>query len=355
MSAALEPQRWLESLDTMASHMGASHGQLIGVGGERDVPFNLVTNFAPPAFDEFIAIGGGSPEVNFRIAASAEHLSRGFYDPILHEKHYEEVVPCLQSRRYVEWCDDVDIPFGCQTNLVVDGYGLIGLAMLRKRKEGRTTREQRQMFAKAAEAARRAVRLQERLEGQQVGFLRGAFDAIGICAFVLDRRGELLAHTAKADELLSAGAVKLSGKLLSARSSPLSLGAAVQSLCSEAGLPHFRLRVDHLPTGRPLALEGFRLPQRPWSFGKAPHAVVVANPPRRDRAGNAQFLIALYQLTPAEADIALRLAEGSARANIAEMRGVSGETLRGQIKSLQSKCGVDGEAALMRLLGPLLA
>ena len=70
MTAALQPDRWIEALDTMARHTGASHGQLIGIGGVRDVMFNLATNFEPSAFAKFVQVGGGSPVTIFRIAAS---------------------------------------------------------------------------------------------------------------------------------------------------------------------------------------------------------------------------------------------------------------------------------------------
>ncbi|WP_374524948.1 helix-turn-helix transcriptional regulator [Sphingopyxis sp.] len=350
MTAALQPDRWIEALDTMARHTGASHGQLIGIGGVRDVMFNLATNFEPSAFAKFVQVGGGSPDTNFRIAASQRHIARGLYDPILHEHHYDEVIPDLSSRQYVDWCEEIDVPFGCQTNLVIDGFGLVGFATLRKRKEGRTTARQRGIFSRAAEAARRAVRLQERLEGEQARLLAGAYDAIGICAFILDARGRVLAHTNRAADLLSAGDVRLSGSMLDADARPMPLRKAIDALVANGGLPNIRVRIE-LPSERPpLLVEGFRLPAESWSFGRLPHAVLIVNAPRRDRAGVGQMLALLYGLTAAEADIAMRLFDGKSRSQIAAERGVVAETLRGQIKRIHAKCAVDGEAALMRLL-----
>lgn len=182
---------------------GGRCGQLIGIGGARDIPFNIVSNFDPVHIDEFVTLGGGDAALNFRIAANADHTARGQYDPILHEVHYDAARQTLRSDRYVQWCEERDIPFGCQTNLVVDRVGVIGFATLRGRKDGRTTVAQRRIFAQAAAAARRAVRLQERLEGEQAKLLAGAFEAIGIAAFILDARGQLLSHTAGAQKHLS--------------------------------------------------------------------------------------------------------------------------------------------------------
>lgn len=350
MSAALQPERWVDALDTMARHIGASHGQLIGIGGVRDVVFNIASNFDASAFAKFVEVGGGSGQVNFRVAASQRDIARGLYDSILHESHYDEVIPELSTRQYVDWCDEIDVPFGCQTNLVIDGFGVVGFAALRKRREGRTTPEQRKIFSRAAAAARRGVRLQERLEGEQARFLSGAYESIGICAFILDRRGRVLAHTSRADDLLIEGEIQRSGAFLTANAKPMSLRQAVEALIHDEGLANIRVRVETQPGRPPLLIEGFRLPLKSWSFGRLPHAVLIVDAPRRDRAGVRQMLTVLYGLTAAEADIAVRLFDGKSRPEIANERGVTAETLRGQIKRVYAKCGVDDEASLMRLL-----
>ncbi|MBN8818216.1 MAG: helix-turn-helix transcriptional regulator [Sphingomonas sp.] len=354
-TAALQPDRWFDALETMAEATRSTHGQLIGVGGARDIPFNIVSNFPEQLLRDFVAMGGGAPDLNFRVAASEEQIARGFYDPILHEQHYDEVVSRLRSRLYLEWCEDVGIPFGCQTNLVVDRVGVIGFALLRSRKAGRTTAMQRAVFRDAAAAARRAVRLQEQLEGQQAQLLAGAFEVINLAAFIIDARGDLLAHTAQADALLSRGDVRRAGPSLDASGKPMSLRQAIQVLLGEANLPYVRLRLDERPDRAPVFIEGFRLPVREWSFGKLPHALLIANSARRDRAGVAAFLSALYRLTEAEADIAMRLYDGKSRAQIAQDRAVTTETLRGQIKSVYAKTGVEGEAGLIRLLTAIMA
>ncbi|WP_137786415.1 helix-turn-helix transcriptional regulator [Sphingomonas sp. 3P27F8] len=354
LTAALEPDRWLESLDMLARHTGARCGQLIGIGGARNIPFNLVSNFDADHIQEFIEIDGGSPIVNFRVAANEELCARGFYDPIVHEKHYDDVKSRLASDRYEQWCEDLDIPFGCQTNLVVDRVGLIGFATLRGRKDGRTTATQRRVFAKAAQAARRAVRLQERLEGQQAKLLAGAFEGIGIAAFILDARGQLLSHTTGAEAHLRQGDIRVQHGLLEASGRPFSLAQAVSALTSDPGMAHVRFAIDS-PGGRPpIHLEGFRLPVRPWSLGKLPFAILVCRKPARDRAGIGAFLGAIYGLTPAEADVAMRLYEGKSRGLIAEERAVTSETLKSQIKRIYDKMGLSGEGDLIRGLAPLM-
>ena len=357
LGAALEPERWPEALGQLASHTRSAHGQLIGVGGggARDVPFNITNDFPPSVPRDFIAIGGASPTLNYRIAACNAGIARGDYDGVLHETHYDAIMPSLKSDRYVRFCEEIDIPFGCQTNLVVDRVGLIGLALLRKRREGRTTAPQRRLFAQASLAARRAVRLQERIEGDQGRLLAGAFDAINATAFILDARGRVQAMTPGAEQIVAAGRIALEEGYLDAAGQPLSLARGIGDQRADGGIDHLRLRIDGADHAQPLFLEGFRLPRRLWSLGRLPHAILLVKAPQRDRAGIAALLTAIYRLTSAEADVAMRLYDGATRTDIATAREVSAETLRGQIKRICAKTESRNEASLMRVLNAVMA
>ena len=81
----------------------------------------------------------------------------------------------------------------------------------------------------------------------------------------------------------------------------------------------------------------------------------------RDEAGvgseAAHFLRSLYGLTRAEAEIAVRIADGVGPAGIAGERGVSVATVRAQVKALAAKLGCARQseiAALVRAL-PVVA
>lgn len=355
LSAALEPERWPEALGRMASYTGSAHGQLIGIGGARDIPFNIANDFAPNVPEDFVAIGGADPTLNYRIAVCNEEIARGYYDSVLFEKHYDNAIPRLKSNRYIEFCQEIDIPFGCQTNLVVDRVGLIGFALLRKRREGATNAGHRKIFARASAAARRAVRLQERLEGDQARLLAGAFDAIRATAFILDAKGRVQAMTQGAEQIIAAGSIALRERYLDAQGTPMSLSQGIRALVADGGIDHLRVRIDRSGGRQPVFLEGFRLPQRLWSLGHLPHTILLAKPPQRDKAGIAAFLTAIYHLTPTEADVAMRLFDRASRQEIAAVREVTEETLRGQIKSICAKTGSRNEADLMRVLAAIMA
>jgi DNA-binding CsgD family transcriptional regulator len=75
----------------------------------------------------------------------------------------------------------------------------------------------------------------------------------------------------------------------------------------------------------------------------------LIDPVRRDRP-NSEVLRAMFGLTPAECRVALLLADGHTPRLIAQMVGVTDNTVRSQIKSIYSKTAVRRQSELVRLL-----
>ncbi|MSO75674.1 MAG: helix-turn-helix transcriptional regulator [Alphaproteobacteria bacterium] len=78
--------------------------------------------------------------------------------------------------------------------------------------------------------------------------------------------------------------------------------------------------------------------------------LILISDPDREKSGIARDLRALYGLTPAEADVAVALAEGKTLDRVAEERGVSRETVRFQLKAIYAKTGTSRQAELARLV-----
>jgi DNA-binding CsgD family transcriptional regulator len=77
--------------------------------------------------------------------------------------------------------------------------------------------------------------------------------------------------------------------------------------------------------------------------------VFISDPARRSRPAH-DILRALFGLTPAECRVAMLVADGLSPTTIAEMLGVSRNTLKSQLTSIYQKTGVGREAQLVRLL-----
>ena len=65
--AALGLVGWTEAMARFADAVGSRTGQLIGIGTQAAVPFNIMTEMPPEAGEEFERVGGGDPWINSRV------------------------------------------------------------------------------------------------------------------------------------------------------------------------------------------------------------------------------------------------------------------------------------------------
>jgi DNA-binding CsgD family transcriptional regulator len=79
-------------------------------------------------------------------------------------------------------------------------------------------------------------------------------------------------------------------------------------------------------------------------------AMLVIVDPDANRDVQSELLAQLYHLTPAELRVALALAKGMDTKEIAELHGVSLNTVRGQLKALMGKTDTHRQSELVALL-----
>lgn len=191
----------MAALAQLADATGSDHAQLIGIGRDYSLGFNWVSGMTPAAHAMFDRDELVTPQTNFRVAAGVTARA----DAIVREDHYDAVKSQLVDDVYLDLCSDLRIPYGCQTNLRVDGGGLIGFALLRSQRTGPTTIETETLFTEVRDAAAAATSLQVALEREGHRLVAGGFDAMGTACFVLDRHMAVRAVTAAAEELLHQG------------------------------------------------------------------------------------------------------------------------------------------------------
>jgi DNA-binding CsgD family transcriptional regulator len=352
VSAPFQPDGWDAALKALASHTGSARGQLIAIGGPRTVPLNWITDVASNLTDEFVAIDGGDPRRNWRVACT-----RGPFE-IVGEDDYAEA-RAGDPRAFAAYdalMDRNGMMHGCQTVLSHDGGALLGLAVLRTEQDGVTTADERARFAEAAPFALAAVQMQRALEHEGAQLIAGALEAMKAAAFVCDGRGRVRALTATAEERLRrTRCVQLSGDVLSGRI-PAEDRLLQQALkqAVEGGAPAaFWLRAEDGPIGSQRC-EVYALPKQEWNLGFQPRALVVLCEPGSIGAAGRETVRTILELTSAEADVAVMVAEGVSRDQIAERRGTSADTVHAQMKSLYRKAEVKREAELVALLNRLM-
>lgn len=347
VAAALSGGQWGAPLRMLADMTGSARGQLIGIGGARFIPFNYVTDVPQRALDEFVEIGGGAPEISFRVAASIQAGGR-----VAAEADYDAVRPALASQVYLDFCEQWEMPFGIQGNLSTDEDGLVGLAVLRSHKDGRSSAEQRRMFEFALPVVANAVKIRMTLEQEGVALLAGMLEAVAAAAIILDGNGIIRGVTPRADRILTnSDWLEARRDRLGARH-PADREAFAQALAKLLRTPGGGTAVRTLVLGaaggvkEPVAVDLIALPRQEWSLSYQPRVIVLLRLPAAN--GSASTLLqSAFNLTRSEAEVAELLAQGLSRNDIAERRGASVGTVSVQLKNIFQKFGVTREALLI--------
>lgn len=359
-SAAIDGQSWYFALEGLAEATGSQTGELIGLGNQAAVPFNIVTNIDPDWAEQFVAHGGGDPGINPRVGLG----SRAPPLTVLSELDFrlpESYTRNPQHREYESFMDRTDRPYICLSPLERQQDMLIGLAVARSRRDGHITNEQRSTFTALAPHVRAAVRMQIALEGQGANLLMGAMETLSIPVFICDRSGQVQARTPATDQHISgANRLQLKQDLLYAcqPADNTLLQEAIDSAANGAstpGLPVQRTVVLHSKghAALPLVLDVMSLPSRQYELCFAPRVLVIIRGKQRAEERQAVLLQTVYGLTPAETQVALQLVNGETVVAIADSRSVAVDTVRTQIKSIFGKAGVQRQVELFARIAQL--
>jgi DNA-binding CsgD family transcriptional regulator len=342
---------WEGALRRIAAATHSSRVQLVAFGGPAVMPFNCINDTDPSFGDGFAEIEGGSPEVNWRIACAGKPLE------IAHEPDYREARRRVRRGLYDDFVSEWDMPHGCQAVLTRRPGLLIGLATLRTAAEGWIAPDDCEAFAALVPAVLHAVRTRLAIEDNGERLLRHSLEAVRSPALVFDASGRVTGMTPAADALLAGGrALRLAAGWLTARhpASDRALQRAIADVVAGRTLSaQLWLANGALDEGG-LRARLFPLPRHEGDFGLAPRAVMLLHQPEHlaDECGEA--LSAMFDLTPAEAAVAVAAANGLSRTAIAAARGVSSDTVNDQFKSIFRKLGINRQPELVALVNQLL-
>jgi len=352
-AAAIDGQGWYDALASFAEATGSRHGQLVCVSDGVDA-LNLLTDVDPQLPGAFLAAGGTDPRVNPRrraglarpplsIIAESDFITP---DAVRADVHYQEFA--------LPW----DVPYICLTTLENRKELMIGLAVIRNRRQGHIDEAGKRLFATLAPHVRAAVRTSLTLGEQRAALITDTFEKLATPAFVCDAEGKVVRHSTQAERLCTGGTgLTLRRGRLSARHAEddAALTAAIRVASAR--------RTDHpprtvtvrstQPDGVVTRLDVMPLPRRRLELRFDARVLVLARTASNDEERRAGALRDTYGLTPAEVEIAMSLARGIKADAIAQARAVSVGTVRVQIKSLLAKAGVNRQVELLALLAQL--
>jgi DNA-binding CsgD family transcriptional regulator/GAF domain-containing protein len=355
--AGLGSLSWEEAIEGVADLTGSMTGELIGLGAAAAVPFNLISGHGPEVAAEFVAVGGGDPNVNSRVRIGTRI---GVLD-VRDESDFTTAHDIRAHGEYGEWIRRYDFAHVCLTPLVKEDSLLIGLAAVRTSRQGNITRDQKKAFAHVAAHARSAVRTQLMLQQQSLSLVAGVLDALGACAFLCDASGRMVALSETADRMLSEGTrLRLvQGRLAAvADAGQGALALAIGEAALAGAAPEtisFRPRPVVLLDGDgmdPFLVEVAPVP-RSHPFGLGVAVLVIVRRAVDDDERIAEAAQALFGLTPAEARVSAGLALGRSVNGIADDQQVAVSTVRTHVKRIFDKAGVKSQVELASRLARL--
>jgi DNA-binding CsgD family transcriptional regulator len=180
-----------------------------------------------------------------------------------------------------------------------------------------------------------------------------ALDRCGLAMITLNKRERVITCNDRAEARLKGSGLRLDGKRLHADDHALAvrLGHAVTAALAAESSQDFRAAI-------PLQNGAFALvratPRREPNLGRLIPAatILVASTPKP--ATGAADLRALFDLTPAAAEVALHLAIGSNATEIQQTLGIRYTTLRTHMAQLFAKLDCESQSELVHRLATLL-
>lgn len=364
-AGALETQPWQSALPTLREAFDAQVVSLVlrpPSDGDQGVILNCVRPEENPAADN---VSLADPN-DWEVTAYREQFFS--LDPFVNlplDKviALADLLPdeaLVESDYYQHYLQ----PIGLFRILGVDtaepGGMLARLRISRRRSEPRFSARDRALLALITPHLRCAIQIYAKLNRMTAerDVYAGAVDQLSVATIILDEQGRVLNTNDLAATLLEQGdALQLRNQHLHIEGRDINRElqdglAAIISAQQHGETSMVRaLRVPR-PGGRAdLGLVIRPVPAKQWSEGQSsPCAAIFISDPDLRESTSQQILGELFELTPAESNLAILLARGLSLAQSSQAQSISQHTARAQLKSIFSKTGVTRQAELVRLV-----
>ncbi|MEH6611027.1 MAG: helix-turn-helix transcriptional regulator [Halioglobus sp.] len=240
------------------------------------------------------------------------------------------------------------------------GGMLARLRFSRRRQEPLFSTEDKDLLELITPHLARAIHLYSQLSRttSERDIYSGAVDQLAVATVILDEQGRVTNTNAVADALLlQSGGLSIRGERLHLEGRDLDrelqeIVAAIlgAQLAGETAMVR-ALRIPREEGRADLGLIIRPVPIGQWGEGHAsPRATVFISDPDLRETASQHILGKLFELTPAEANLAILLSRGLSLADISEVQNISPHTARAQLKSVFAKTGVSRQAELVRLI-----
>jgi DNA-binding CsgD family transcriptional regulator/PAS domain-containing protein len=275
----------------------------------------------------------------------------------------QELMPneeLLQSDYYRDYLQPIGVFHILGVDTVEPNGMTARLRIARSRTEAPFNKTQQALCGRLLPHLQRAIQIHARLSRTESerDVYAGAVDQLSVATVILDKQGRVQSTNAVADTILGQrDGIQLVGQRLqiTLRADNDVLQEIVHTAihaqrAGETGLAR-ALRVSR-PSGlADLGLVIRPVPASEWSEGQSsPCLVVFISDPGQQDSASEKILGELFQLTPAEANLAMKLARGMSLAEVSLEQHISQHTTRAQLKAIFAKTGANRQAELVRLV-----
>ncbi|MBR0757434.1 helix-turn-helix transcriptional regulator [Bradyrhizobium jicamae] len=232
------------------------------------------------------------------------------------------------------------------------GPALWGLTIQRSPKEGMFGPDELKALSRLAGRLTEAATLSTAVGRSAVAGVTNALDLIQVAAIAVSRFGVIIGMNNQAQACLGHDlAIRNNRLTLRDRHANVELARLIDQLCATSDLltipsaPIILRRIDK----RPIVIQLQPVPPAARSPFLGARAILLI----RDLEGNVTFdqnlLATTFELTPAQARLAAKLARGDSLEDAAEDIGVAIATARNQLKAIFQKTGTHRQAELVAL------
>lgn len=348
LDAALDFRQMPGAIE-QARHLFDGSKICLGYFGPDSHPDHAITNVSDPGLNAFLQRELMADALRFSARVASVPIGSAYRDHILFGEGFRD------SRLWREWMAPQDM-YGGMASRVLDGDGSFWMFdVQRGRRQEAFDATEFALFERVAGVMRRVVLLHQQLGGVSIEreLARRALDELSLVIIVVDRTMQFAYANAAGDELLAdpAGPLGLRGGRLRARAASEQSG--LKDLVARAsdlvGAPGQMLLRARSGEARAVSLCVTPLSSAYALPGRSNDVMVVARP-LEPAGGNLAAARQMFDLTEAEAKLALGLASGLSLAELARQQGIRMTTARTHLARVFWKTGTRQQSQVAALL-----
>lgn len=353
--AALGRVSLTETVEAVARAVNCRTGQLIGISDRSGLQFNIMTELAPDALDEFVAVGGDDPFVNSRIRVGLHNREMSWFG----DADLTAEQDAARSPAFADWIERNRLGQCRLINLVKRDATLIGFGVVQDSAQHGFTAEDERTLALLAPALRDAVLIRQSIEEDQARIVAGSFDQVARAVFICAADGRIIASSRRAEAMLGEQRwLTAQGNRLTAvgRDEAAPFGAMIARACVGDAAPGGAMQDSAMMLRD---RDGAAIMVRVHAFGEADpfrltRAVMVLPSVPADRERELAWLgMQLFGLTASEAEVMVHLTHGRNPSKIAELLGIQRSTVRSHLKRVFAKSGARSQLEVSAMVRDL--